>query len=84
MPMGERMIRRDPSALRSLPLRGPLRKFHPENQMPVTPAIHLLACPGSVRPIDERYKCKAFGPASVSVLGQEHSRDTAEPLEEIA
>lgn len=79
------MISRVSSSIRRLAhSRRPLRKFHSENQMPVAPTIHLLTCPCSIRPINERDKSKAFGPARVSILGQEHSRDTAKSFEEIA
>ena len=52
--------------------------------MPIAPAVHLLTGPCSIRPINERDKSKTLGPACVPILSQEHSRDTAESLEEIA
>lgn len=46
-------------------------------------AVHLVARPGRVRPLLETDEGEALGQASLSVLRQEHSCDTAEPLEHI-
>jgi len=65
-------------------LRSLLGEFHPQDQMLEAIAIHLLARFGSIGPLLKADERKALCQTRFSVLGEEDSSDTAEPLEHVS